>query len=68
MSLVEININYDDTEYFDSEYGWGVYPSSVQCWDKERLVKLKIKMFHHMNIFILLFFILMVFLEINIIF
>lgn len=35
MSLVEISINYDDTEYFDSEYGWGVYPSSVQCWDKE---------------------------------
>ena len=35
MALIEININYDDTEYFDSEYGWGVYPSSVQCWDKE---------------------------------
>jgi len=35
FELVEININYDDTEYFVSEYGWGVYPSSVQCWDKE---------------------------------
>ena len=35
FELVEININYEDTEYFVSEYGWGVYPSSVQCWDKE---------------------------------
>ncbi len=32
LNIDELNIEYN-TEYFQSNYGWGVYPSTVQCWD-----------------------------------
>ena len=32
LSFESLQIEYD-AEYFESSNGWGVYPSTVQCWD-----------------------------------